>query len=406
MKGLFALAMLLGGVTAAQADPLPTFRIGVLNDQSGLYADIAGPGSVEAARMAVEDFKPEAKGFRVEVLSADHQNKPDIGAAIARQWFDVNQVDAIVDVPTSSVALAVSNIASEKNKAFLIASAGSSDLTGKKCTHTNVHWTYDTWALGNSTARAVVKQGGKSWYFLTTDYAFGHALERDASEAVTKAGGKLLGHVLAPFQSTDFSSYLLQAQGSGAQVVALANSGGDTINAIKQASEFGVAEGNQKLVALLAFISDIHSVGLKVAQGLTLTEAFYWDLNDGTRAWTKRFAARNGGRHPTMNQAGVYASMLHWMKAIAALDKGKAHGGTEIVAQMKAMPTEDPLFGHGSIRADGRTIHDLYLFQVKSPTESKGPYDFYKLVDTVPGDQAFRPMADGGCPLVAPTAAN
>ncbi|MDP4005621.1 ABC transporter substrate-binding protein [Methylobacterium sp. NEAU K] len=405
MKSIFALAILYGGMCAAHADPLPLFRIGVLTDQSGLYADITGPGSVEAARMAVEDFNPEAKGFRVEVLSADHLNKPDIGAAIARRWFDVEHVDAIVDVPTSSVALAVSNIASEKDKAFLIASAGTSDLTGKNCTRTNVHWTYDTWALGNSTARAVIKQGGQSWYFLTTDYAFGHALERDASEAVAKAGGKVLGHVLAPFQSTDYSSYLLQAQGSRAQVVALANSGGDTINAIKQASEFGLTEGGQKLVALLAFVSDIHSVGLKVAQGLTLTEAFYWDLNDGTRAWSKRFAARNGGRYPTMDQAGVYASMLHWMKALAALDKDKAHHGTDIVAQMKAMPTDDPLFGHGSIRADGRTIHDLYLFQVKSPAESKGAYDYYKLLDTIPGDQAFRPMPDGGCPLVAHTAA-
>ena len=404
MKGVLSLVMLFGGLTAAHAAPLPTFRIGVLNDQSGLYADIAGPGSVEAARMAVEDFKPEAKGFRVEVLAADHQNKPDIGAAIVRRWFDVDRVDAIVDVPTSSVALAVSNIAAEKNKAFLIASAGSSDLTGKNCTRTNVHWTYDTWALGNSTARAVIRQGGTSWYFLTTDYAFGHALERDASEVITKAGGKVLGHVLAPFQSTDFSSYLVQAQGSRAQVVALANSGGDTINAIKQASEFGLAESGQKLVALLAFISDIHSLGLKVAQGLTLTEAFYWDLNDGTRAWTKRFVPRNGGRYPTMNQAGVYASMLHWMKAITALPKDKAHLGTDVVAQMKAMPTDDPLFGPGSIRADGRTLHDLYLFQVKAPGESKGPYDYYKRLDTIPGDQAFRPMAEGGCPLVASTA--
>lgn len=405
MKSVLALAMLLGGSVAAYADTLPTFRIGVLNDQSGLYADIAGPGSVEAARMAVEDFKPEAKGFRVEVLSADHQNKPDIGAAIARRWFDVDRVDAIVDVPTSSVALAVSNIASEKDKAFLIASAGSSDLTGKNCTRTNVHWTYDTWALGNSTARAVIKQGGQSWYFLTTDYAFGHALERDATEAITKAGGKSLGHVLAPFQSTDFSSYLLQAQGSGAQVVAFANSGGDTINAIKQASEFGLAEGGQKLVALLAFISDIHSVGLDVAHGLTLTEAFYWDLNDGTRAFSKRFAARNSGRYPTMNQAGVYASMLHWMKAVASIDKNKAHFGTEIVTQMKAIPTDDPLFGRGSIRADGRTLHDLYLFEVKSSKESKGAYDYYKLADTIPGDQAFRPMAEGGCPLTSVSAA-
>ena len=401
MRGICALGLICVMLGRAGAQELPTFRIGVLNDQSGLYSDIAGPGSVEAARMAVEDFKPELKGFRVEILQADHQNKPDIGASIARQWFDVGHVDAIVDVPTSSVALAVSNIAREKNKAFLIASAGTSDLTGKNCTRTNVHWTYDTWALGNSTAKAVIRQGGTSWYFLTADYAFGQALERDASEAVKKDKGKLLGHVLAPFQTNDFSSFLLQAQGSGAQVVALANSGGDTINSVKQASEFGLRQSGQKLVALLAFISDIHSIGLQVAQGLTLTEAFYWDLNEGTRAWTKRFVPRNGGRYPTMNQAGVYASTLHWMKAIAALDKAKAREGTAVVAQMKAMPTDDPLFGHGSIRADGRTLHDLYLFQVKSPAESKGPYDLYKLVDTIPADQAFRPMAEGGCPFLA-----
>ncbi len=351
MRAILALALLAGGASVVQAQDRPLFRVGVLSDMSSLYSTISGPGSVEAARMAVEDFKPEDKGFRVEILSADHQNKPDTGGAVARQWFDVEHVDAIVDVPTSSVALAVSVVASEKNKAFLIASAGTSDLTGKDCTRTNVHWTYDTWALGNSTARAVIRQGGKSWYFLTTNYAFGHALERDASEAVTKDGGTVVGHALIPFQTIDYASFLLQARGSGAKVVALANSGGDTINAVKQASQFGLREGGQKLVALLAFVSDIHSIGLNIAQGLTLTEAFYWDLNDGTRAWSKRFAARNGGRYPTMDQAGVYGSMLHWMKAVAAMDKNKAHLGTDVVAQMKAMPTDDPLFGHGSIRA-------------------------------------------------------
>ncbi|ACL55837.1 ABC transporter substrate-binding protein [Methylobacterium nodulans] len=399
MRGIFVLAMLVGSLSAARSEDLPIFRIGVMNDQSGLYSDIAGPGSVVAARMAVEDFNPESRGFRVEVIAADHQNKPDVGAAIARKWFDVDRVDAIVDVPTSSVALAVSAVSAEKNKAFLITSAGTSDLTGTACTRNNVHWTYDTWALANSTGRAVVKQGGKSWYFITADYAFGHALERDASEAVKNNGGKILGHALAPFQSGDFSSFVLQAQGSRAQVVAFANSGGDTINSIKQAAEFGLKESGQRLVSLLAFISDVHAIGLQTAQGLMLTEAFYWDLNEGTRAWTQRFAPRNSGRYPTMNQAGTYAAVLHWMKAIDALDKTKARDGGAVVTQMKAMPTDDPLFGKGSIRADGRTIHDLYLFEVKGPGESKAPYDYYKLIDTIPGDQAFRPLAEGRCPF-------
>lgn len=395
--GAVALA---ASMAPAIAEDLPTFRVGVLNDQSGLYADIAGPGSVEAAKMAVEDFAPEKHGFKVVVVAADHQNKPDIGASIARKWFDVDSVDAIADVPTSSVALAVSQVAKDKDKVFLIASAGTSDLTGRACTPNNVHWTYDTWALANSTARAVVASGGKSWYFLTADYAFGHALERDAAEVVKANGGTVLGHVLAPFQTTDFSSFILQAQQSKADIIALANSGGDTITSLKQAQEFGISDGGQKLAGLLVFLSDVHAMGLSVAKGLLLTEAFYWDLNDKTREWTKRFVPRNGGKYPTMNQAGTYAAVLHWMKAIAAMDKTRARSGTAVVAKMKEMPTDDPLFGKGSIRVDGRTIHDIYLFQVKTPDESRQPYDYYKLLSTVPGDKAFRPLSASECPLV------
>ncbi len=398
-----AIAALASALPAVAAD-LPTFRVGVLNDQAGLYADIAGPGSVEAARMAVEDFQPEKHGFKVEVVAADHQNKADIGSAIARKWFDVEKVDVIADVPTSSVALAVSQIARDKDKAFLIASAGTSDLTGKACTPNNVHWTYDTWSLANGTARAVIASGGKSWYFLTADYAFGQALERDAAEIVKANGGTVVGQVRAPFQTPDFSSFLLQAQQSKADIIALANSGGDTINSLKQAQEFGVTAGGQKMAGLLVFLSDVHAMGLPIAKNLLLTEAFYWDLNDKTREWTKRFAPRNGGKYPTMNQAGTYASVLHWMKAIAAMDKEKAHSGAAVVAQMKQLPTDDPLFGKGGIRADGRTIHDMYLFQVKTPQESKYPYDYYKLLSTVPGDKAFRPMEGGGCPLVSASA--
>jgi branched-chain amino acid transport system substrate-binding protein len=394
---------LVGAMLAASmgcADELPLFKIGVLNDQSGLYADLAGPGSVVAARMAVEDFQPDKQGFRVEVLAADHQNKPDIGVAVVRRWFDVDNLDAIADVPTSSVALAVSKIVSDKDKSFLIASAGSSDLTGKACTPNNVHWTYDTWSLANGTARAIIANGGKTWFFLAADYAFGHALERDAAEIVREQGGEVVGHVLAPFQTADFSSFILQAQASKAQIVALANAGGDTITSVKQAQEFGLVTGRQKLAGLLVFLSDVHAMGLQTAQGLLLTEAFYWDLNERTRAWSRRFAALNGGKYPTMNQAGVYASTLHWMKAIAALDKQKARSGSSVVAKMKDLPTDDALFGKGSIRKDGRTLHDMYLFEVKKPSESKAPYDYYKLVSTIPADKAFRPIAQGECPLV------
>jgi branched-chain amino acid transport system substrate-binding protein len=398
-----AAALIFATATSPLGDELSVFRVGVLNDQSGLYSDIAGLGSVEAARMAVEDFKPEQHGFRVEILAADHQNKPDVGANIVRQWIDRDQVDVIADVPTSSIALAVAEIVREKDKVFLIASAGTSDLTGRACTPNNVHWTYDTWALANGTARAVIASGGDTWYFLTADYAFGHALERDAATVVTANGGRVLGSVRAPFQTNDFSSFLLQAQNSGAKIIALANSGGDTIASVKQAGEFGITEGSQKLAGLLVFLTDVHSIGLETAQGLLLTEAFYWDLNEETRAWTHRFAVRNGGRYPTMNQAGTYASILHWMKAVADMpDKSQARLGAGTVARMKEIPTDDPLFGKGSIRVDGRTIHDMYLFEVKQPSESKQPYDYYKLVSTIPGDQAFRPLGQSECKLVKP----
>ena len=376
------------------------FKVGVLTDLSGLYADLSGPGSVAAARMAVADFRPEEHGFRVEILQGDHLNKPDVGSTIAQRWLGEGGVDVIADVPTSSVALAVATIVQQRDKVFLIASAGTSDLTGKACTPNNVHWTYDTWALANGTAGAVIKQGLHSWYFITADYAFGQALERDATEVVRAKGGQVAGHALAPFQTTDFSTYLLAAQASPAQVVALANSGGDTINAMKQANEFGLKQSGKTLVSLLAFVSDIKSIGLDAAQGLVLTEAFYWDLNEGTRAWTKRFITQTDGRYPTMDQAGVYASVMHWMKAVDAMDKAQARDGAAVVERMKRMPTDDPLFGHGSIRQDGRTIHDMYLFRVKTPAESKSPYDLYNLVTTIPGEQAFRPMQAGGCPLV------
>jgi branched-chain amino acid transport system substrate-binding protein len=401
MRLAFATGLFCACLHSTSAAELPMFKVGVLTDLSGLYSDVSGPGSIEAARLAVADFNPEAHGFRVEIIPGDHLNKPDVGSNLTQRWLSEDGVDVIADVPTSSVALAVSTIVQQHNKVFLIASAGTSDLTGKACTPNNVHWTYDTWALANGTAQAVIKQGFKSWYFLTADYAFGQALERDASEVVKANGGEVIGHALAPFPTTDFSSYLIAAQASKAQVVALANSGGDTVNAVKQASEFGLRTSGKTLVSLLAFISDIHAIGLQAAQGLTLTSAFYWDLNDGTRAWTKRFIEHTGSRYPTMDQAGVYASILDWMKAVDAMDKTEARDGAAVVARMKQMPTDDPLFGHGLIRQDGRTIHDMYLFRVKAPAESHGPYDYYSLVTTIPGAQAFRPMATGGCPMVS-----
>ncbi len=398
-KGYVALCLGLMAAGAAQAEISDgVIRIGVLNDQTGVYAGLAGPGSVWAAKKAVEDFSPEKHGLKVEVIAADHQNKPDVGASLARRWFDVDKVDVIVDVPTSSVILAVNEVVKEKNKVLLVSAGGTSDLTGRACTPNAIHWAYDTWALANGTGRAVVKTGGDTWFFITADYAFGHALERDTESVVVKNGGKVLGKVRHPFPGTDFSSYLLQAQASKAKIVGLANAGGDTISAVKQAAEFGITAGGQKLAGLLVFISDVQALGLNAAQGLVLSETWYWDMNEDSRKFGREFAAANGGKFPTMAHAGVYSAITHYLKAVAAL-KSDADGA-KVVAKMKAMPTEDKLFGKGSIRADGRKIHPLYLFEVKKPSESKYPGDFYKLLATVPANEAFRPMEDGGCPLV------
>lgn len=390
---LFAAA---GSASAQYSDGV--IKIGVMNDQSGLYADIAGPGSVFAARKAVEDFCKTTKCEKIEVVAADHQNKPDIGSNVARQWYDVDKVDVIVDVPTSSVALAINNITKEKNKVFLNSGAATSDLTGKACSPNTVHWTYDTWALANGTGNAIVKTGGDSWFFITADYAFGHALERDTEAVVVKSGGKVLGKVRSPFPAQDFSSFLLQAQSSKAKIIGLANAGGDTINSIKQAAEFGIVQGGQNLAGLLVFITDVHALGLKTAQGLIFTEAWYWDQNDSNRAFAKEFGAANKGNMPSMVQAGVYSAVTHYLKAVHEL-KSDADGAA-VVAKMKATPTEDKLFGKGSIRSDGRKIHDMYLFEVKKPEESKGPWDYYKQRAVIPAAEAFRPEKDGGCSLV------
>ena len=396
-KFLFLAATALGTLAATAVSAQTAVKLGVLNDMSSLYADISGPGSVVAARMAVEDFKAEAKGIKVEIVAADHQNKPDVGSTIARQWYDREGVDAILDVTTSSVALAVSDVTREKNKIFLISGGGTSDLTGTKCTPNNVHWTYDTWALANGTGTALTRQGKTSWFLLTADYAFGSALERDTTEAVKKAGGQIVGGVRHPLNSPDFSSFLLQAQSSKAAVIALANAGGDTINAVKQAAEFGITQAGQSLAGLLIFSSDVKALGLQAAQGLVLTEAFYWDQTDANRDFAKRFAAKFEGKMPTSAQAGVYSSVLHYLKAVEAL---KSKDTEKVMAKMKEMPIDDVLFGKGSIRADGRAIHPMYLYEVKKPAESKSPWDIYKVLATIPTEEAFRPLTAGGCPLV------
>lgn len=392
-----AAACALGGAAQAQISD-GIVKIGVLNDMSGLYSDITGPGSLLAARMAVEDYvKATGTKLKIEVVGADHQNKPDVGSNIARQMFDVDKVDMIADVPTSSVGLAVAKIASDKGKLHVNSGSATSDLSGKACNANTIHWAYDTYMLANGTGKAIVKSGGDTWFFLTADYAFGHALERDTEAVVLKNGGKVLGKVRTPFPTQDFSSFLLQAQASKAKIIGLANAGGDTTNSIKQAAEFGIVQAGQNLAGMLVFLPDIHSLGLKVAQGLMLTETFYWDLNDQTRAWTKRFAAANSGKHPSMVQAGVYSSVIHYLKAVEAAG---TDDGTKVAVKMKQMPTDDILFGKGSVRADGRKIHPAYLFEVKKPSESKGPYDYYKLVATIPAEEAFRPLSESECPLV------
>ncbi|HEV2157320.1 ABC transporter substrate-binding protein [Bradyrhizobium sp.] len=392
-----ALAVTTAGVAFAQDK---TVKIGALSDQSGLYADLGGPGSTLAAQMAVEDSGLAAKGWKIDIISGDHQNKPDIGTAIARQWFDVDKVDVIVDVPNSGVALAVNNVIKEKNGVYINSGAATSDLTNAQCSPNTVHWTYDTYMLAHTTGQALVKAGGDSWFFLTADYAFGAALERDTTAVVTANGGKVVGGVKHPLNTPDFSSFLLQAQASKAKIIGLANAGGDTTNSIKQAAEFGIVKGGQKLAALLLFLTDVKAIGLETAQGLNFTETFYWDMNDQTRAFSKRFSEKiKNGAMPTMVQAGVYAGVRHYLKALEAMG-GNPHDGVKVVEKMKSMPTEDDLFGKGEIQPNGRTIHNAYLFEVKKPSESKGPWDFYKLVGTVSGDQAFTPLSESKCPLL------
>jgi branched-chain amino acid transport system substrate-binding protein len=374
-----------------------TVKLGVLADMSGLYSDLSGIGSVVATQMAAEDFGGMVLGKKIEVVSADHQNKPDIGSNIAREWIDQQGVDAIVDVPVSSIAFAVQQIAKERNRVLLISSSGSSDLTGKSCSPTSVHWTYDTYALAETAGKAMIQQGGDSWFFITADYAFGHALERDTAAIVKANGGTVVGAVRHPQDTADLSSFLFQAQTSKAKVIGLANAGGDTINSIKQANEFGIIRGGQKMIGLLTYISDVHGMGLQYAKGLILASAFYWDLTDETRAWTRRFMERSK-KIPTMANAGAYGATLHYLKAIkeAGTDEAQA-----VVRKMKEIPVNDFFTKGGSVREDGRVIRSMYLFQVKSPEESKYPYDYYKLLNTVPGEQAFRPLAEGGCPMIA-----
>jgi len=383
-----ALAAMTGAPAMAQDIAV---KLGVLNDRSGIYADLSGEGSVVAARMAVEDFKASEKGMKVEIISADHQNKPDIGSNITRQWFDVDGVNAILDVPTSSVALAVADIAAEKNGVLLNSGAGSTSLTREQCRPTTVHWTYDTAALANGTGAAMTKAGGKKWFFLTADYAFGHSLEENTTKVVEANGGEVVGQVNVPFPTQDFSSFLLQAQGTGADVIGLANAGGDTVNAIKQASEFGITQAGQKLAALLMFANDVHALGPQTAQGLSLTEAFYWDQNDDTRAWSKRFMDTHGAM-PNMVQAGVYSSTMAYLEAVKEL--GSAEDGKAVVAKMKEMDITDPLFGKVKIRGDGRALHNMYLFEVKSADESTGEWDLYNQISSITGEEAFLPMLD------------
>jgi branched-chain amino acid transport system substrate-binding protein len=395
-------AALAGSINTVNAGG-NTIRIGVLNDMSSVYADFQGPGSVISAQMAMEDFGGRTAGKPVEVIAGDHQNKPDVGKAIAQKWFDEDGVDVIVDVPNSAVALAVSYLTRERNKVFLGSGAGTSELTGKRCSPNTVHWTYDTWAQGHGVARALTERGLKRWFFVTSDYAFGHDLEANASAEITRNGGTVLGAVRHPLGTADFSSFLLQAQSSGADVVAFANAGGDFTTSVKQAAEFGLPQ-KQKLTGLILNTNNVPALGLAVAQGLFALNSFYWDMDDGKRAWARRWAERHPQHNmPNDMQAGVYAAVLHYLKAIDRLRS--AADGKAAVAQMKAMPTDDPLFGKGVIREDGRKLHPMYLFQVKTPAESSGKWDVYKLVSTVPADQAFRPLSEGNCPLIKEAAA-
>ncbi|WP_298967826.1 ABC transporter substrate-binding protein [uncultured Methylobacterium sp.] len=399
MRAALAAATLLTAGAAAAEVSDGVVRVGVLTDMSGPFQDTNGQGSVEAARMAAEDFAGGGKGIRVEIVAADHQNKADVGSAIARKWLDVEKVDAIVDVPNSSVGLAVNALVRDTRMALLASATATSDLTGKACSPNTVQWVNDAWATGNTTAAAMMKRGGKSWYFLTVNYALGQGIEAEARNYVEGHGGTVKGASRHPLGTADFSSLLLQAQGSGASVVGLANAGADAINIVKQANEFGLKSGGQSLVAFLVFINDVHAMGLKDAQGLLLTESFYWNMNDETRAFAKRFAARPGqaGKVPSGNQAGVYSATLAYLDAVA---RAGSDDGRTAIAEMKRRPPRERLFGDLSVRPDGRAIHPIYLFEVKKPAESTAPYDYYTLLDTIPADQAFRPMAEGGCPMV------
>ena len=394
IRALIALIFSIspGVAFCADADPV---KIGVLADMSGVYADIGGQGSVEAVKMAIEDFGGSVLGKPIEVVSADGQNKPDVASGIARNWYD-SGVDVITDIPASGMALAIMQLSKDKKKIAMVTSAGSSDITGKSCSPYTAHWTWDTYAMSHGTGETIAKRGGKDWFFITADYVFGQTLERDTAAVVTANGGKVLGSVKHPLNTSDFSSYLLQAQSSGAKIIGLANGGADTTNTVKQAIEFGLPKSGAQLVALIAFISDIHSLGLKDAQGLMLTEAFYWDLDDATRAWSQRFYQRNK-RMPSMTQAGAYGAVTHYLKAVKAVGSKDAD---KVMAQMRATPINDFMTHDGTLRIDGRVLRDMYLFQVKKPDESKGEWDLYKLVATIPAAEAFRPLSDGGCPLV------
>ncbi|MBR0853464.1 ABC transporter substrate-binding protein [Bradyrhizobium liaoningense] len=397
IAALMSAAALLSAalITPARAQQTP-LKIGVLSDFSSVYSDIGGQGNVEATRMAIEDFGGQMFGKPIDMVSADVLNKPDVASTIARKWWETEGVDMIIDLPTSATALAVMELSKQYEKIMIVTDAASSDITGKSCSPYTAHWTYDTYANAHTVGSAIVKNGGDTWFFLTADYVFGHSVERDTGDVVKTAGGKVLGSVKHPLNTADFSSFLLQAQASKAKIIGLANGGGDTINAIKQAGEFGIVAGGQNLAAIVMFISDVHSLGLKLAQGLIITEAYYWDLNDKTRAFGKRFLERVK-RMPTMNQAATYSATLHYLKAVQA-------AGTKdtktVMAKMRELPVRDAFTDNGVLREDGRMVHSMYLFQVKKPEESKGPWDYYKLLAEVPADQAFRPLKDGGCPLV------
>ncbi|MBP0111832.1 MULTISPECIES: ABC transporter substrate-binding protein [Bradyrhizobium] len=395
MCAAFAAALAAFAICPSHAQQAP-LKIGVLSDFSSVYSDIGGMGNVEATKMAIEDFGGQMFGKPIEMISADVLNKPDVASTIARKWWETEGVDMIIDLPTSATALAVMELSRQYEKIMIVTDAASSDITGKSCSPYTAHWTYDTYANAHTVGSAIVKNGGDTWFFLTADYVFGHSVERDTGDVVKASGGKVLGSVKHPLNTADFSSFLLQAQASKAKIIGLANGGGDTINAIKQAGEFGIVAGGQNLAAIVMFISDVHSLGLKLAQGLIITEAYYWDLNDKTRAFGKRFLERVK-RMPTMNQAATYSATLHYLKAVQA-------AGTKdtktVMAKMRALPVRDAFTDNGVLREDGRMVHSMYLFQVKKPEESKGPWDYYKLLAEVPADQAFRPLKDGGCPLV------